>query len=562
MEKFFACLIIIFAAVPLPASDINSDVVLNAMSKELKRSFDNLKNAEKTPLYFLGYEIMDNRKYHVTSEMGAISSNEEKRERSLNIDIRVNNPEFDNTHQFKGDYGWGVYEWHDYLPVAIEEREDSLRARVWEYTDKAFKKAQESFTKVQMNKAITAEEEDPSNDFSAAPVETYYEDVKFPEIDKKFWQDKLNKYTSEFKKHPFIYKGNAWLSVETVTRYIVHSEGTKIKTGQTYVSLSYFLMSRTTDGMDLQRYESYHGAATEELPTDEVVLKDMEKSINELRALKNAPIVEPYSGPAILKARAAGVYFHEIIGHRLEGHRQKIEEEGQTFAKKINQKVTADFITLYDDPTVEQFKGKFLRGHYKYDDQGVRAQKAMLVDKGVLKGFLMSRSPIKNFTNSNGHGRRSSGRPVVARMGNTMVESSATTSLENLRKMLIDECKKQNKPFGLIFEDIAGGWTMTQRWLPQSFKVLPLLVYKVYADSRPDEVVRGVDIVGTPIASFNKIIAAADDYDIFNGTCGAESGWVPVSSVSPSLLVSEIEVEKSQKSQEKPPVLVPPLHDK
>ncbi|MEW6041721.1 MAG: metallopeptidase TldD-related protein, partial [Elusimicrobiota bacterium] len=248
--------------------------------------------------------------------------------------------------------------------------------------------------------------------------------------------------------------------------------------------------------------------------------------------------------------------------HRLEGHRQKIEEEGQTFAKKINQKVTADFITLYDDPTTERFKGRFLRGHYKYDDQGVKAQRAMLVDKGVLKGFLMSRSPIKNFTSSNGHGRRSSGLDVVARMGNTIVEVGTATSYENLRKMLIDECRRQNKPFGLIFEDITGGFTMTRRWLPQSFKVLPLLVYRVYTDGRPDEIVRGVDIVGTPIASFNKIIAAADDYDIFNGTCGAESGWVPVSAVSPSILVLEIEVEKSQKSQEKPPVLLPPLHDK
>ena len=314
--------------------------------------------------------------------------------------------------------------------------------------------------------------------------------------------------------------------------------------------------------MDISRGERYNSVSYAELPSDEKVLADIDRSIAELKALKEAPIVDPYHGPAILKARAAAVYFHEIIGHRLEGHRQKIEEEGQTFAKKLNQKVTSDIITVYDDPNVKDFRGRSLRGFYKYDDEGVKAARASLIENGVLKGFMMSRSPIRNFPVSNGHGRHSTGRPVVSRMANTMVEASKTVSYPELRKQLIEECKKQNKPFGLVFDDISGGFTNTGREGAQSFKVLPLLVYRVYSDGRPDEVVRGVDIVGTPIASLSKVTAAADDPDIFNGTCGAESGWVPVSAVSPSLLLTEMEVEKSQKSQEKPPVLLPPLHDK
>jgi TldD protein len=256
------------------------------------------------------------------------------------------------------------------------------------------------------------------------------------------------------------------------------------------------------------------------------------------------------------------VYFHEIIGHRLEGHRQKLEDSGQTFAKKVGQKVTGDIISLYDDPSLKEFKGKPLRGYYRYDDEGVRGQRASLIENGVLKGFLMNRSPIRGFGASNGHGRRSPGNPTVSRMGNLIVEASKTVPYPELRQMLIDECKRQNKPFGLVFDDISGGFTYTGRGSGQSFKVKPLLVYKVYTDGRPDEVVRGVDIVGTPIVSFSKVVAAADDSDIFNGTCGAESGWVPVSAVSPSLLITEMEVEKSQKSQQKPPVLEPPLHDK
>ncbi len=544
------------------AADIKTDAVMNALTSELDRSFTGLRNAEKVPLYYLSYEVTESRTYYLGSKMGATNSDSNYTNRQLDINLRVNTPEVDDTHQVKGDYSWTSQTQPLNLPLTVEDNEDALRARIWEYTDKAYKKAQENFTKVSMNKAVTAAEDDPSPDFSASKPEIFYETTTLPEMDKKLWRGRLDKLSAKFAGYPFIYDSSVHLTAETETRYIVNSEGTRIKTGNNYITLSFSLASRTADGMDISRGEQYNGASYAELPSDEKVSADIDRSIAELRALKDAPIVEPYHGPAILKARAAAVYFHEIIGHRLEGHRQKIEDEGQTFAKKLNQKVTSDIITVYDDPNLKDFRGRSLRGYYRFDDEGVRAARASLIENGVLKGFLMSRSPIRNFPASNGHGRHSTGRPVVSRMANTMVEASKTVSYEELRKQLIGECKKQNKPFGLIFDDIAGGFTNTGRGGAQSFKVLPLLVYRVYTDGRPDEVVRGVDIVGTPIASLSKITAAADDPDIFNGTCGAESGWVPVSSVSPSLLLTEMEVEKSQKSQEKPPVLQPPLHDR
>lgn len=544
------------------AADIKTDAVINALTKELDRSFKGFKNAEKTPLYYLSYKVTESRAYYLGSKMGAINSDSDYAGRKLDIDLRVNTPELDNTHQVKGDYSWTNQSQTLNLPLAVEDNEDALRARIWEYTDKAYKKAQENFTKAKMNKAVTAQEDDPSPDFSASKPEVFYETAVLPAMDKTLWRGKLDKFSARFADHPFIYDSGVSLTAETENRYIVNSEGSRIKTGNNYITLSFSLASRTTDGMDISRGEQYNGASYDELPSDEKVLADIDRSIAELKALKDAPIVDPYHGPAILKARAAAVYFHEIIGHRLEGHRQKLEDEGQTFAKKLNQKVTSDIITVYDDPNIKDFRGRSLRGYYRYDDEGVRAARASLIESGVLKGFMMSRSPIRDFPVSNGHGRHSTGRPVVSRMANTMVEASKTVSYGKLREQLIEECKKQNKPFGLVFDDISGGFTNMGRGGAQSFKVLPLLVYRVYTDGRPDEVVRGVDIVGTPIASLSKITAAADDPGIFNGTCGAESGWVPVSVVCPSLLLTEMEVEKSQKSQEKPPVMQPPLHDK
>ncbi|MBO7605093.1 MAG: hypothetical protein J6S61_01320, partial [Elusimicrobiaceae bacterium] len=168
------------------------------------------------------------------------------------------------------------------------------------------------------------------------------------------------------------------------------------------------------------------------------------------------------------------------------------------------------------------------------------------------------RSPIKNFPNSNGHGRKSYGREVVSRMGVTVVEAKNQIPYDELVQKLKEEIKRQNKPYGLIIDDISGGFTNTDTYSPQSFKVQPLLVYKVFPGDRPNELVRGADIVGTPLTSFNKIIAAADDNALFNGTCGAESGWVPVSAIAPSLLISELEVEKVNKTYENLPILPPP----
>jgi predicted Zn-dependent protease len=316
--------------------------------------------------------------------------------------------------------------------------------------------------------------------------------------------------------------------------------------------------TKAEDGMDLYRYESFDAHKLEGLPDDETIRQTIEVIAKDVMALREAPVIEPYTGPAILTGRAAGVFFHEIFGHRIEGHRQKDEEEGQTFTKKINQLVLPDFISVYDDPTLDRSGEKDLSGYYLYDDEGVKAQRVTVVENGILKNFVMSRSPIEGFDKSNGHGRKQAGYRAVARQGNLIVEASKTVSEERLHEMLIEECKKQDKPFGLIFKDISGGFTFTGRGIPQSYAIIPIMVYRVYTDGRPDELIRGADLIGTPLVSFSKILACGDKLGVFNGTCGAESGGVPVSGVSPSILTEAIEIQKKRKSPDRPPLLPPP----
>ena len=377
--------------------------------------------------------------------------------------------------------------------------------------------------------------------------------INIPELKKE-----METLSALMKGHDFIYSSSVDFYLVRETNYFVNSEGAKIKEPRILIRLNYQITSRNKDGMQLSRSNSYDGISMADLPNQDTVKQDILKSIEELKQLQNAPSADTFNGPVILKNRAAGVFFHEILGHRVEGHRQKDDDFGQTFTQKVGKQVVSPIITVYDDPTLTHFKNIPLRGHYLYDDEGTPSQKAMLIENGILKGFLMGRSPIKNFPTSNGHGRKSYGRKVVARMGVTVVKAKNPVPFAELEQKLKEEIKRQNKPYGLIIDDISGGFTNTDTYSPQSFKVQPLLVYKVFPDDRPNELIRGADIVGTPLTSFNKIIAAADDEALFNGTCGAESGWVPVSAIAPSLLISELEVEKVNKTYENLPILPPP----
>ena len=244
-----------------------------------------------------------------------------------------------------------------------------------------------------------------------------------------------------------------------------------------------------------------------------------------------------------------------MLGHRLEGQRQRGNEEGQTFTKEVGKEVLPTFLSVADDPTATKYGTTWLSGSYEYDDEGQKARRVDLIQDGVLKTFLMSRLPIASFAASNGHGRAQTGKVPTGRQGNLIVTSTKSVPETELRKQLIEEAKKQGKPYGLYFEDISSGFAVTQRSSPQAFSVVPLVVWRVYVDGRPDELVRGVSIVGTPLAAMKKILVTSDESEVFNGECGAESGTVPVSAVAPAMLLSEMETQKQPTGTARPPIL-------
>lgn len=568
MKKFltFLCLTLITTLLLAQEQekDISQDKIIKAMQSELDRSMKKLSKLDPQ-IYFLSYLMESNKSASVVSSLGKNAYIFTSQSFSADVDARAGSRKMDNTRKIKSiDYSSASTNTliNGYIPS-----DKQIKNMLWILTEDAATAAQENFMKVKTNSLTAAKRVDDSDDFSAKmKPESYYAPIEDTPLLSSYtlnqMAERLDSFTSLFKQEDFIITSSAVYSVNLKNKYFVNSEGTQTVQGQILGRISYNINTRNKDGMLMERNNSYDFTTPDEIPSNEKIIKDIKKSIQELKALQNAEPAEPFHGPVILKNRATGVFFHEILGHRVEGHRQKDDDFGQTFTNKINQQVIAPLISVYDNATMKYFNNIPLRGYYAYDDEGVKSQNVALIEKGILKSFLMGRSPIKGFAQSNGHGRKQAGYRPVSRMGITLVEADHTVTYDTLYKMLKDEIQTQKKPYGLIIDDISGGFTMLDTSNPQSFKVKPLLVYKVYPDDRPDEIIRGADIVGTPLTSFNKIIAAADDYAVFNGSCGAESGWVPVSAIAPSVLISELEVEKVQKSYDNLPILPPPPAEK
>jgi TldD protein len=530
--------------------------VLQAMQAELTHSLSALK-VQPDPPYFLSYEITESHNVSVTGAFGTIESSNDRTVRNLDIDLRVGDYKLDNTHAIRGS-GPSFDRGFAFVEVPLEDDPAAIRSVIWYNTDRRYKRAVEQLTKVRTNVQIKVAAEDKSADFCAEPPEQFVQPKVEIAVDRKRWEDKIRRYGAPFARYGDIYEASAVLSVIGETRWYVSSEGAAIQTSQPYYRLFVRAQTRADDGMQLPLYRSWFATSEKGLPDDATVLKEVGLMIRDLHTLKQAPIADPYTGPAILSGRASGVFFHEIFGHRIEGHRQKQEQEGQTFKKMINEPVLPDFLSVYFDPTETRSGDVELAGSYLFDNQGVKARRVTAVENGVLKSFLMARSPIEGFPTSNGHGRKQAGFAPVARQSNLIVVSSKRVSRAELKKMLIETVRKQDKPFGLMFDDIQGGFTLTGRTMPNAFNVLPEIVYRVYPDGR-EEMVRGVDLIGTPLSVFSRIVAADDQIGVFNGICGAESGGVPVGSASPGILVSQIEVQRKDKSQERPPVLPAPF---
>lgn len=530
------------------------DVVLDVMKAELDRATTDLGKADPAP-YFTAYSVEDEDNTVVVASNGALVSSVSNRRRSADVFVRVGSPTLDNTH------GEARHSGINSGMLPLNDDRDAIARELWRLTDREYKQASQTYLQAKTQQAVRAKEEDDSPDFSKEsfqPQQT--EPVNVPASpDRKLWEDRLRRLSAEFNKYPLVYHSGIYFLASSLEHRFISSEKNQVVTSTPNARMMIIAQTTAEDGMELLRVETFEAPDPSHLPTDAELLPKINTVAKDLINLREAKLAEPFNGPALLSGRAAAVFFHEVLGHRVEGQRQRGDDEGMTFTKQVGKAVLPAFLSVADDPTIKEMGGYQLSGYYTYDDEGMPARRVNVIDDGVLKNFLMSRMPVKDFMTSNGHGRAQPGFMQVGRQGNLIVSSKKMVPEAELRKEFIEEIKKQGKPYGLYFEDIQGGFTLTTRSAPQAFQVLPVMVYRVYPDGRPDELVRGVDIVGTPLAALNRILVTGDKQFIFNGVCGAESGSVPVSAVAPAMLFSEIEVQRKAQSHERPPIMPNPI---
>ena len=538
------------------------DKLLGLLKEELAQQMKELKG-EEFPPYHMNYRVIDVTSSVVSASFGALMNSQQYRSRTLVPQIRLGDEKLDNFRFNQMGAAMSRYQGPSVarLPLDEENNEDAVRQAIWDEVNNRYKFAVDMYQKTKAESSVNVEEEDKAPYFSEAKVEKYYEAPLPAEkmtIDMDQWAERMKEISAVFKNQPGIMKGDAIMIYTVERRYFVNNEGTEVVQNLPYARIMVFGETKADDGMELPLNLSYFAYDPADLPANDKIIADAKEMVKILEALRVAPVVDPYTGPALLSGPASGVFFHEIFGHRIEGQRMKSENDGQTFKKMVGQLVLPADMHVYDDPTLRKYAGEDLNGFYKYDDQGVKAERVDVVVNGKLNDFLMTRTPIDGHPRTNGHARASDGFDPVSRQSNLVIETSNPKTPEELRQLLIEEVKKQGKEYGYFFKEVTSGFTFTGKGATNSFNVTPLEVYKVFADGRPDQLVRGVDLIGTPLSMFSNIIYAGNDARVFTGMCGAESGSIPVTAISPTILVNKVETQRKAKSQDILPILPAP----
>ncbi len=539
-----------------PLTEDPDDPVLAAMVAELARAEAELGGLDEPP-YYVALQVIEVRRATIHGEEGGLQGYRPGRGRTIQADVRVGSPELDSTHPLR------EATWDEPPPpgreLGLAEDPEVLRREIWREIDARYRVAQDRWQRVLADRQVLVEEEASWDLAPASPEVELHPVATLDGVDLAVWEDAARRASAVFAGSSITHDPTVSISGEAETRWFVSTEGHRLREGATRFRASVRADSLADDGTVLSLFEAWDSARPDGLPDGDELVETVTALEVELRELRDAPEEEPYQGPAILSGRAAAVFFHEIFGHRVEGHRLKRVDDAQTFRNRVGEAILPPFLSVYDDPTLPALGDQDLRGFYRFDDEGVRAERVTLVRDGVLEGFLESRSPVGEAGRSNAHGRRQAGHDVVTRQGNLLIEASESVDAGTLRARLIEEVRAAGLEHGLYIEDIEGGFTFTDRDLPNAFQIDVVSARRVYADGRPDEVVRGLDLIGTPLQTFAQIVAAGPEQEVFNGTCGAESGWVPVSAAAPALLVRQLETQRKLKAQSKPPLTSPPV---
>lgn len=555
----FTLILFILAGGNLKAQDtlmLLLDKVFTALEKEYKQ--------KEQPPYFMDIRVHEIKSNLLRYSFGILTSQNTTHTRLATTRMRIGSYEKDNTSAEAGKGNMNLRSFVNTDRIPLDNDSLPLYKSLSQNLEITYKYTLQQYKTI-LKKDNQQEDKEDVPAFSREKPSVYFEPPSEPQLnDKSFaeWKLILKEIARDISSDSDIVNSEVAMLVMEERIYYLNSEGSRIIQNRPQCQIQLVFAVKTLNGNVAPIVKSYIGRSMSALPSAEELRVKVMQIKQILKDLKNAPPADPYAGPAILSPEAAGVFFHEIFGHRIEGQRLNNMYDNQTFKDKLGKKVINENISISSDPTINDYNGIPLFGSYKYDDEGVAGRSVVIIENGILKNYLMSRVPVKGIGQSNGHGRAQVGLAPFSRQSNLIIKSKNNVSEMVMRKMLIKECKRQDKTYGYYIKEVYGGFTTTDVFSPQVFNIIPTMVYRVYTDGRPDELVRGVNFIGTPLTVFSEIIAAGEKYEVFNGFCGAESGNIPVSTISPAFLIKKIETQRIPETKVVIPSLQSPIEEK
>jgi predicted Zn-dependent protease len=532
-------------------------VIGGYLEAELARSMRLLVRPGHPRVYFLSYLLRNERRESVRTRLGAIVDHHVDARSHVFADVRVGSYRYDQVAKGGLDDNAHDDESVRYIDMPAEVSEDAYKIALWRLTEARYREAADQYYERKGEELHYVDEARRVPSRSKARGEKAGKLTRFAEFDVDRFTHALRKASALLKGSPEIQVSEIELAAWHRQQLFVSSEGAYVSEQRAIFDLHATFWMLAPGGHRIEHEVSLVTSDPSELPDEKGIVKLVQGRIDLLRALARAPHLPSFSGPVLLAPVPAGLFFHEVIGHRLEGSRLLSSDEGATFVNLRGKRIAPRFVDIVDDPTVDRFTGKSLIGGFRYDDEGRWATRAELVQGGVLKSFLTSAAPVPGQKELNGHARNSRHERPISRMSNLFVTSRKPLSKEALWERFLEEIRRKKAPYGIFVRETLGGETDTRSYDFQAFKGEIMVLERVTPDGKR-ELCRGVDFVGTPLSALDSLVALGDDLTVDNAYCGAESGMIPVSTVAPSALMASLELQSKDRQRFAPFALPPP----
>ena len=558
------------------------DVVLRAMRDELNRS-RSLKVLSQEAPYYIDYAIDDVDGFEISASLGGLISVRQTRFRLPEIHVRVGDYRFDNTDYAGSGYRFGTHYEIDRFP--LENSYSVMRRFLWLATDTSYKSAVEAISRKRAALKNVAAAEQLDDFARAEPVRKILEIPGSP-IGQDAWAARVRSLSDIFKAYPAVKASGVELNAIQSAHYYINSEGTEVRTPEKLIFLLAKAEAQAPDGMVMRDAVVFQSLDFDRLPAEPELRRGIMALAANVSALAAAPKGEDYSGPVLFEGNAAAQLFAEVLGRNLALTRRPVMDPGRTGYVPVSElegrqgvRILPEWFDVVDDPTQKEWQGRPLFGSYAVDREGVVPRPLSLVEKGVLKTFLLTRQPVPGYVGSNGRARMpGSFGANSASMSNLFVRATQTTPLADLKKKLLEICKLRNKPYGMIVRKMdfpsSASFEEIRRLLSSGAQAgsgghpvsLPVLVYRVYPDGR-EELVRGLHLRSMNARSLKDILTAGDDNNVFEfmnsqapfALMGASNYVAESCVVAPSVLIDDVEMHPTEGELPKLPIVPAPV---